>query len=61
MKGFIEVIRQITDECKKHDFCGPECAFFMYTDTDGNHLCYLDRPPEHLDPLEIMRRLQAHD
>lgn len=61
MKGFIEVMNQIKNECGKHDTCGPECAFFMYADTDGNRICCLDRPPVYFDTLEIMRRLQAHD
>ena len=61
MKGFIEVMNQIKNECGKHDICSPECAFFICADEEGNCECCLHRPPEYFDTLEIMRRLQAHD
>ena len=61
MKGFIEVVNQIKDECRRHRSCSKECIFNTYLDADGNGICIFDGPPEHLDPLEIMRRLQAHD
>mgnify|MGYP006896770540 CR=1 FL=1 len=60
MKGFIEVMNQIKDICKEHETC-KGCPFI-----DDSHVrrvgCYLVQDmPEDYDPLEILRRLQAHD
>lgn len=59
MKGFIEVMNQIIDICNEHENC-VGCPL-----VDDDHVkfigCVMNRVPEEYDPLEIMRRLQAHD
>ena len=58
MKGFIEVMNQIIDNCRRRDDC-QGCPFLeihaKYT------ACYWQKTPENFESLDIIRRLQAHD
>lgn len=62
MKGFIEVIRQITDECKKHEGTDCRCCPYIDDSIHGEFACYwFQNSPNQWDPLDIMRRIKADD
>lgn len=57
MRGFIETMNEIRDECRSHKGCSPECPFYDVKPVRMTG-CYWQALPEKFDPLEIMRRLQ---